>query len=69
MPVIAEVYISIDRIQENSKKFKTQYQSELLRVIIHGALHLCGYSDKNKSDKVSMRKQERFYLNKFKSFT
>jgi len=65
-PVIAEIYISIDRIKENAKKFNTQYQTELLRVMIHGALHLCGYGDKKASEKSKMRKQENYYLEKFK---
>jgi len=65
-PVIAEIYISIDRIKENAKKFNTQYQTELLRVMIHGALHLCGYGDKKASEKSKMREQENYYLEKFK---
>jgi len=65
-PVIAEIYISIDRIKENAKKFNTQYQTELLRVMIHGALHLCGYGDKKASEKSKMREKENYYLEKFK---
>lgn len=64
-PVIAEIYISTERVQENAKNYQVSYQNELLRVMIHGALHLCGYSDKSKSKKEIMRKREDFYLNKF----
>jgi len=64
-PVIGEIYISIDRIKENAKTYKVQYQSELLRVMIHGVLHLCGYKDKTKSDQQEMRDKENYYLNQF----
>lgn len=53
-----EIYISADRITENAKKFNTPFQDELLRVIIHGVLHLCGYTDKSKEEKIKMRKKE-----------
>ncbi len=47
-PLLGEVYISIERIEANSKNFREAYQNELVRVIIHGCLHLCGYADKPK---------------------
>lgn len=64
-PVYGEVYLSTDRIKENAKSFKVKYQNELLRVMIHGALHLCGYTDKTKASKMQMREREDYYLNKF----
>lgn len=64
-PVFGEVYLSTERIKENAKTFKVKYQTELLRVMIHGALHLCGYTDKTKSSKMQMREREDHYLNKF----
>lgn len=64
-PVTGEIFLSIDRIKENSKKFKVLYQSELLRVIIHGALHLCGYMDDTYGTKKQMRAKENYYLKKF----
>lgn len=68
-PIAGEIYISIDRIKENAKKFSVQYQTELLRVIIHGALHLCGYTDKKRAEKEIMRGREDYYIEKFQSFT
>lgn len=53
-----EIYISIERIKENAIQFNNTYQQEVHRVIFHGALHLCGYKDKRKDDKVEMTKQE-----------
>jgi probable rRNA maturation factor len=65
-PVSAEIYISVERIKENAKTYEIQYQNELLRVMIHGALHLCGYDDKKKSLQLQMRAKEDYYLNQFK---
>jgi len=58
----AEVYISVDRVADNAKRIDTTFQSELHRVIFHGALHLCGYSDKTKKDVLVMRQKEDSYL-------
>lgn len=63
--VRGEIYISVDRIKENAKTFQVHYQSELLRVMIHGALHLCGYKDKKKLQQVEMRNKEDYYLKKY----
>jgi rRNA maturation RNase YbeY len=60
--VKAEIYISIDRVRENARKLGFSFKSELHRVIFHGVLHLCGYKDKNKSEKMKMRGKEAFYL-------
>lgn len=57
-PLLADIYISVDRVQDNAKKFGQKFQSELLRVIMHGALHLCGYKDKTKRDQDAMRQAE-----------
>jgi len=53
-----EIYISTERIRENAKKLSLGVSEELLRVIFHGALHLCGYSDKNSKQIAEMRKKE-----------
>ena len=58
-----EIFISIERVKENSKIFKTTFQNELHRVMIHGVLHLTGYRDKSKSQKAKMRSKEDYYLN------
>ncbi len=53
-----EIFISVERVEENAKKHNTAFEDELHRVIIHGVLHLCGYKDKTKIDSDNMRKQE-----------
>jgi rRNA maturation RNase YbeY len=57
-----EVYISIDRVKENAHLQKSGYKEECLRVIFHGALHLCGYRDKTKKEISCMREKENEYL-------
>ncbi|MEO6719948.1 MAG: rRNA maturation RNase YbeY [Ferruginibacter sp.] len=61
-PTIGEIYISIDRVDENATLLKVIFHVELHRVIFHGALHLCGYKDKTTAEKKLMRKREEFYL-------
>jgi rRNA maturation RNase YbeY len=58
----ADIYISVDRVKENSQKRKTTFIQELHRVIFHGALHLCGYGDKSIKEISLMRKREDYYL-------
>ena len=58
-----EIYISIDRVKENAKQFDQFLIRELKRVMVHGALHLCGYDDHSKKQKEQMRNLEDKYLN------
>jgi len=60
--IIGEIYVSIDRIKDNAKTLNTSLKEETLRVLFHGALHLCGYKDKTKTDIIKMRKKEEQYL-------
>jgi len=56
--IVSEIYISIERVKENAKTFKTNYTKELHRVMIHGVLHLCGFKDKKIVDKQLIRSKE-----------
>ena len=60
-----EVYISVERVQDNALLFNTSFRDELARVVFHGALHLCGYKDKAKTDQAVIRKKEEYYLGRF----
>lgn len=60
-----ELFISTERVKENAKHLKVSYSDELYRVIFHGILHLVGYNDKTKSEKLRMREKEDFYLDRF----
>lgn len=57
-----DIFISVERVLENSSKFKTTFDNELSRVMIHGILHLCGYKDKSKKDAELMREKENSYI-------
>ena len=61
----ADIYISIHRVSANAKKYKTTFDDELRRVIIHGGLHLAGYEDKTEKQKTVIRKAEDFWLSQF----
>ena len=63
--LLADVYISTERAKENAQHFNVTYQSEVLRLIIHGTLHLCGYKDKKPEDIEAMRRLEAKYLQKW----
>tara|TARA_B110001450_G_scaffold46340_1_gene43075 strand:+ start:1647 stop:2024 length:378 start_codon:yes stop_codon:yes gene_type:complete len=60
--LFGDVYISIERVKENSKTYKTSFNEEMFRVIIHGVLHLCGFDDKTKEEKTLMRSKENGFL-------
>jgi len=65
--ISGELYISIERVKDNSKDLSVNFLEELNRVMIHGILHLCGYGDKKDSEIKRMREKEDFYLNLFTS--
>ncbi|PWK17845.1 rRNA maturation RNase YbeY [Arcicella aurantiaca] len=57
-----DIFISIDRVKENSQTLNTVFEDELKRVIVHGLLHLCGYDDHSPEDKAEMRRLESEYI-------
>lgn len=57
-----DIFISVERIQDNSHEHTVSFTEELHRVIIHGVLHLTGYNDKTEEEKMKMRKKENAYL-------
>ena len=59
-----EVYISLDRALENSKIYNEPYEKEIIRLVIHGCLHLMGFDDKKDKEKKNMSRLEESLLNK-----
>lgn len=57
-----DIYISIERVKENAQMLQQSFDDELCRVMIHGVLHLIGYTDKSARAKIAMRKKEDAYL-------
>ena len=63
--VQGESYISLDRVKVNALELKKPFNEELLRVIFHGALHLCRYRDKKPGEIREIREKVNFYLSQF----
>ena len=57
-----EIYVSIDTVKRNAKNYKVSYRIELVRVMIHGVLHICGYEDQNNLEKEKMSELEDWWL-------
>jgi probable rRNA maturation factor len=57
-PLLAEIYISVQRVKENAANLDTSFNEELHRVVFHGILHFCGFKDKTQSDIRKMRAME-----------
>jgi len=60
-----DIFISVDRVRENATKFEVDFNSELLRVLIHGILHFCGYKDKLDNEVNAMRAKEDYYVARY----
>ena len=66
-PILSDVFISMDRAKENAKQFNVSAYHEILRLVIHGTLHLCGFTDKKKKETIEMKELESYYLSEFVS--
>ncbi|MCD6113623.1 MAG: rRNA maturation RNase YbeY [Bacteroidales bacterium] len=63
-PIQGDIYISIERIKENSLILGQPFKNEIYRIMIHGLLHLIGYEDTKPEEKLLMTKKEDYYLSK-----
>lgn len=59
-----DLFISVDTVRSNAQRYGAMFHVELLRVIIHGIMHLAGYKDKSDPDATLMRERENHYLDK-----
>lgn len=66
--IVGDIFISAERVAENASTYQLAFLQELYRVMIHGALHLCGYKDKSPKDKKLMTGKENFYLSRIQDF-
>jgi probable rRNA maturation factor len=53
-----DIFISVERVQENAADFKVPFEEEIRRVMVHGVLHYCGYKDKGEAEELLMRSKE-----------
>lgn len=59
-----DIFISVERVEENANDFNVTFEDELHRVMVHGILHYCGYKDKSENEAIEMRSKENVYLSK-----
>jgi probable rRNA maturation factor len=64
-PLIGEIFICVDEAVAQAKKFKTTWQSEIVRYVIHGILHLLGHDDLRAADRRRMKREENRLLRRF----
>lgn len=64
--ISGDIFISIETVKINSKNYKVSYNEEIIRVMVHGVLHLCGYNDKTVKQKAKMREMENYWLNEWR---
>ncbi|RIA11125.1 rRNA maturation RNase YbeY [Flavobacteriaceae bacterium MAR_2010_72] len=60
--ISGDIYISVERVKDNSKDFNVDFAEELNRVMVHGVLHYCGYKDKSVEEESQMRLKENYYI-------
>lgn len=57
-----EVYANLDQIERQALDYSVSFSNELVRIVIHGILHLVGYDDQTRSNKETMTMKEDYYL-------
>ncbi|MCL5034459.1 MAG: rRNA maturation RNase YbeY [Bacteroidetes bacterium] len=60
-----EIYISVDRAAVQARRYKVPLEREVLRLMIHGVLHLTGWEDSTRSEKLRMRRRENEFIERF----
>jgi probable rRNA maturation factor len=60
--LVGEIIISVETAERNAKRYRQTLESELIRLAIHGTLHLLGYDDTTQQQRRLMRRKERQYL-------
>ena len=60
-----DIAISVERVKENSTKYNTFFEKEMLRVMAHGLLHLMGFDDKTDLERIAMQNAENIKIKMF----
>lgn len=64
-----DIFISVERVKENATTYQVEFEQELARVMIHGILHFCGYTDKDERGKEEMTGREDYHLERRSEFS
>jgi probable rRNA maturation factor len=65
--ISGEIYVSLNTVKANAINYNVSLSEELIRVFVHGVLHLCGYDDNESSKKEEMRRMENYWLKIYNS--
>jgi probable rRNA maturation factor len=65
--ISGEIYVSLNTVKANAINYNVSLSEELIRVFVHGVLHLCGYDDNESSKKEEMRRTENYWLEIYNS--
>jgi rRNA maturation RNase YbeY len=63
--VESDIFVSVERVRDNAEQFGVAFEQELLRVMVHGVLHLVGFKDKTEEQAAEMRRQEDHWVQAF----
>jgi probable rRNA maturation factor len=63
--ILGDIYISIDTARRQAREYRATLREEILRLVCHGALHLCGYDHHKKAETALMKKKEDHYLDRY----
>jgi rRNA maturation RNase YbeY len=63
--ISGDIFISLDTVKSNAEEFGVSFDRELLRIIIHGVLHLCGQDDKTPELRAEMTRKENLAIEKY----
>jgi rRNA maturation RNase YbeY len=63
--ISGDIFISVERVKENAKTYNVTFKQELIRVMVHGILHLFGLKDKSLKEEKKMRKAEDDAIKKY----
>ena len=66
--ISGDIFISTDRVADNANEYNVSFNDELLRVLVHGVLHLIGFNDKREEDQIVMTQQENDSISDYHNF-
>lgn len=66
--ISGDIFISTDRVADNAIEYNVSFEEELLRVLVHGVLHLIGFKDKSEEDQFVMTQKENDSINDYHNF-